>query len=84
MLLTDALGETGSDSFADDRLRFIVDDPDDVIVLRVGPLTQGGAEALRKELRLPGDASLEVLADKVGIESGEGGEYLAVTFHVAA
>ena len=83
MLLTDALGESGIDNFADDRLRFIVDDPDDVILLRIGPLTNGGAEELRSGLRLPGDASLEVLADEVGIESGEDGEYLAVTFRVA-
>ena len=83
MLLTDAIGEAGSGSFADGRLRFIVDDPADEIVLRIGPLTQGAAESLRDGLRLPGDASLEVLADEVGIESGEEGEYLAVTFSVA-
>lgn len=83
MLLTDALGESGSDSFADARLRFIVDDPGDFIVLRIGPLTKGGAESLRDGLRLPGDASLEVLADDVGIESDGDGEYLAVKFHVA-
>ena len=83
MLLTDALGESGSDSFADDRLRFVVDDPGDAIVLRIGPLTKGGAESLRDGLRLPGDASLEVLADDVGIETGDDGEYLAVKFDVA-
>ena len=83
MLLTDALGESGSGSFADKRLRFVVDDPDDVILLRIGPLTNGGAEDLRNNLRLPGEASLEVLADEVGIESDGDGEYLAVTFRVA-
>ena len=83
MLLTDALGESGSGSFTDDRLRFIVDDPNDDIVLRIGPLANGGAEDLRNNLRLPGDASLEVLADEVDIESSGDGEYLAVTFRVA-
>ena len=83
MLLTDAIGESGDIRFADGRLRFIVDDPDDKIVLRIGPLADGGADALRSSLRLPGEASLEVLADEVGTENGDGGEYLAVTFRVA-
>jgi anti-sigma regulatory factor (Ser/Thr protein kinase) len=83
MLLTDALSEAGTAEFADDRLRFVVDDPSGHIVLRIGPLNQGGAESLRTGLRLPGDASLELLADEVGIESREDGEYLAVTFNVS-
>jgi anti-sigma regulatory factor (Ser/Thr protein kinase) len=83
MLLTDALGEAGAGRFADARLRFIVDDPEGRIVLRIGPLAAGGAEELRNGLRLPGDASLEVLADDVSIESTDDGEYLAVTYNVA-
>lgn len=82
MLLTDALGEAGAGR-SDARLRFVVDDPDGRIVLRIGPLDSGGAENLRKDLRLPGDTSLEVLADDVGIESGDDGEYLAITYNVA-
>jgi len=83
MMLTDAIGESGGAGFADGRLRFIVDDPEDAIVLRIGPLADGGADELRRGLRLPGDASLEVLADDVRTEAGEDGEYLSVKFHVA-
>ena len=82
MLLTDALGEADAGR-SDAGLRFAVDDPDGRIVLRIGPLADGGAEKLRNDLRLPGDASLEVLADDVGTETTDEGEYLSITYNVS-
>lgn len=82
MLLTDALAEAGTEASADGHLRFVLDDPDSLIQLKIGPLAAGGADNLRGALSLPGESSLEVLADEVGVESGESGEFLALTFRV--
>jgi serine/threonine-protein kinase RsbW len=83
MLLTDALAQAGSEAFGDGHLRFVLDDPDSLIQLKIGPLAEGGADSLRGALSLPGETSLELLADEVGVESGAEGEFLALTFRVS-
>lgn len=64
----------------DGVVRVIVEDTDDDVLLRVGPLADGGADGLLADSRLPPYGSvLEHLADEVAAETPErGAEYLTV------
>jgi hypothetical protein len=64
----------------DGVVRVVVEDRGDDVVLRVGPLADGGAESLLADSRLPPYGSvLEHLADEVAAETPErGAEYLTV------
>ena len=64
----------------DGIVRVVVEDGDDGVVLRVGPLVGGGAEGLLSASRLPAYGGvLEHLADEVAVETPEqDAEYLRV------
>jgi hypothetical protein len=64
----------------DGVVRVIVEDTDDDVLLRVGPLAAGGAAGLLADSRLPPYGSvLEHLADEVAAERpGPGADYLTV------
>jgi serine/threonine-protein kinase RsbW len=84
MLLGDALSAAIPDGFPDGRTRLAVEDGDGTVDLRVGPMNEGAAERVRRELELPQvGGSLENLADRVGVETAEEGEYLAIHVRVA-
>jgi anti-sigma regulatory factor (Ser/Thr protein kinase) len=84
-LLTDAISERVPDAFAGDHFSFSVSDRKEGIDLRVGPVATGAGEALLKGLTVPEvGGSLETLADEIGIERGEGGEYLLIRFAAIA
>ena len=60
-------------------VRVIVEDRDEAVVLRVGPLVGGGADSLLAASRLPAYGGvLEHLADGVSAETREGAEFLVV------
>ena len=64
----------------DGRVRFALTPEAGVVVVRVGPLVEGGAEGLRAACALPGlGAVIDTLADSVRIDTAPDGEYLSVT-----
>lgn len=76
MLLADALAANAADGFDDGVVRMLVEDGDGTIDLQVGPMREGAAEKLRDGLRIPGlGATLEKLADEVGVDREDDGEY---------
>ena len=76
MLLADALAANAADGFDDGVVRMLLEDGDGTIDLRVGPMRKGAAGELRENLKIPGlGATLEKLADEVGVEQGSDGEY---------
>jgi anti-sigma regulatory factor (Ser/Thr protein kinase) len=84
-LFTDAISERAPRVFGDGQFRFSVSDEEDGIGLRIGPMPRGAAEQLREGLALPEvGGSLESLADDLGVEEDEAGEYLVVRFAALA
>lgn len=64
----------------DGRARFALLPEAGVVVLRVGPLVEGGADGLRAACALPDlGPVVDKLADSVRIDTGLDGEYLSVT-----
>ena len=64
----------------DGRVRFALTPAAGVVVVRVGPLVEGGAEGLRAACALPDlGPVIDQLADSVRIDTGPDGEYLAIT-----
>jgi hypothetical protein len=56
-------------------------DAEDGLELRLGPMADGGAEEIRKELGVPEiGGSLEALTDELSVEGAEDGDYLAIRF----
>jgi serine/threonine-protein kinase RsbW len=80
MLLSDAISASAPHSFDDGFVSLSIADRDEVLELRVGPMSGGGAERLRASLDLPDDVggSLEALADEVRVEQDADGEFLVV------
>jgi hypothetical protein len=64
----------------DGRVRIAVSAGDPgVVVLRIGPLRTGGAEALRTACLVPGIGSVvDRLADRTWVDPGADGEYWAI------
>jgi anti-sigma regulatory factor (Ser/Thr protein kinase) len=79
MLLTDAISARAPEGFTDGHVSLSVSERADGVVLRVGPMIEGAAERVREGLELPQVGSLESLADELGIERDEQGEYLVVS-----
>ncbi len=79
MLLTDAISARAPEGFTDGHVALSVSDRRDGVVLRVGPMIEGAAKRVREGLELPQVGSLESLADELGIERDEEGEYLVVS-----
>jgi serine/threonine-protein kinase RsbW len=79
VLLSDAISASGSAGFPDGTARLAISEQSGSFEVRVGPLQAGGAQKLLDGMRIPSlDASLERLADEVRVESGDGGEVLAI------
>lgn len=78
MLLSDAISAVAPEGFADGHVELSVADRAEGVVLRVGPMTGGGADRVRRGLELPELGSLEILADDLRVERGEEGEFLVV------
>ena len=78
MLLSDAISARAPEGFTDGHVSLSIVRPPDGVILRVGPMIEGAAERVREGLELPEVGSLESLADELGIESDEEGEYLVV------
>ena len=84
VLVTDAIAAAAPSRFADGRVRLDLDDRDDGIGLRLGPMEAGAAQRIRQELEVPDvGGSLEALADELTIEESGGGEYLVIRFAAA-
>lgn len=79
VLLSDAISAGGSEGFPDGTARVAVSEQAGSFLVRVGPLDDGGGQKLLERMRIPAlEASLEDLADEVEVETGEGGEVVAI------
>jgi hypothetical protein len=79
MLLSDAISAGAPLGFSDGHVSLSIADREEGVELRVGPMTDGGAERLRASFELPEvGRSLESLADEVRVEEGDEGEFLVV------
>lgn len=83
-ILGDAIASSAADDSLNSFIRVELEDGDDGLCIRVGPLVAGGAERLREKMNLPNlGRSLEQLADEVAIEPASNGggknlEYLSL------
>jgi serine/threonine-protein kinase RsbW len=78
MLLSDAISAAAPQGFTDGHVELSIADREEGVELRVGPMTEGGAERLREGLDIPEVGSLEALADDLRVEQGDEGEFLVV------
>lgn len=78
LLLSDAISAAAPQGFTDGHVELSIADRERGVELRVGPMTDGGAERLRKGLDVPDVGSLEALADDLRVEHGDEGEFLVV------
>lgn len=79
MLLSDAISARAPQGFTDGHVSISIAAQPEGIVLKVGPMTHGGAERLRASFELPEvGGSLEKLTDELRIEQGDEGEYLVI------
>ncbi len=84
MLLSDAIAAAAPAGFADGHVALSLADRSGGVVLRVGPMMEGGAQRLRDSLDLPDVGSLALLADDLRIERDEAGEHLVVSIAALA
>ena len=81
VLVTDAIAVAAPGRFENGCVRLGLDEGDDCVELKLGPMEAGGAEAIRAELDIPDvGGSLEALADGLTVQSDSDGEYLLVRF----
>lgn len=81
VLLTDAISVAAPGRFADGCVRFDLEESEEGVALRLGPMEAGGAAQVRRALELPDiGASIESLADELSTETAEDGDYLLVRF----
>jgi serine/threonine-protein kinase RsbW len=78
MLLSDAISARAPEGFTDGHVLLSIADRPEGVELKVGPMTDGGAERLRQSFELPEVGSLASLADELRIEEGQEGEFLVV------
>jgi anti-sigma regulatory factor (Ser/Thr protein kinase) len=78
LLLGDAISARAPEGFTDGHVRLSIADRDEGVLLRVGPMVEGGAERLRETLDLPDVGSLATLADQLSVDRDADGEYLVV------
>ncbi len=85
VLVTDALAAAAPGRFSDGHVRLGLDDREDGVELRLGPMQPGAAERIRDELEVPGvGGSLEALADELAIDRCGDGDYLVIRFAAGA
>lgn len=81
VLVTDAISVAAPGRFADGCVRLCLDETDEGLELRLGPMDKGGASEVRRELEMPEvGGSLEALADELEVDESEEGDYLIVRF----
>jgi serine/threonine-protein kinase RsbW len=79
VLISDALSAGAQTSFADGTVRIFVTEDSGSFDVRIGPLGAGGGRRLLDGLRIPQlGATLETLAEEVGVREGDGGEYVVL------
>ncbi len=84
VLITDAIAVAAPGRFADGCVRLGLDESEEGIELRLGPMERGGARKVREELEVPDvGGSLEALADGFEVDESGDGEYLVVRFRAA-
>jgi serine/threonine-protein kinase RsbW len=81
VLITDAIAGAAPGRFADGCVRLGLDESDKGLELRLGPMEEGAAGEIRRELDVPEvGGSLEALADEFVVEESDDGDYLIVRF----
>jgi serine/threonine-protein kinase RsbW len=84
VLVTDAIAVAAPGRFADGCVRLGLDESEEGIELRLGPMERGGAGKIREDLAVPHvGGSLEALADGLEIDESGDGDYLVVRFRAA-
>jgi serine/threonine-protein kinase RsbW len=78
MLLSDAISAGAPAGFDDGHVSLSIAERPEGILLRVGPMVEGGGEQLKGSLDLPQLGSLANLADDLHVDRDEEGEYLVV------
>lgn len=73
VLVSDAIAAHASDYISGTDVGIVIEDGDGILDFRVGPLHEGGGEALLRQMEVPGlGQSLERLVDEVKVERGAG------------
>lgn len=73
VLVSDAISEHASDYISGSDVGLVIEDGEGSLHFRVGPLHEGGAEGLLREMEVPGlGQSLERLVDEVSVVRGDG------------
>jgi serine/threonine-protein kinase RsbW len=81
VLVTDAIAASAPAYFSDGRVRLGLDDREEGVELRLGPMDAGAAQRIREGLELPDvGGSLEALADNFAVEESDDGDYLVMRF----
>jgi anti-sigma regulatory factor (Ser/Thr protein kinase) len=81
VLITDAIAGAAPGRFADDCVRLGLGESNGGLELRLGPMEEGAAGEIRRELDVPEiGGSLEALADEFDVEESDDGDYLIVRF----
>jgi serine/threonine-protein kinase RsbW len=81
VLITDAIAGAAPGRFADGCVRLGLGESNEGLELRLGPMEEGAAGEIRRELDVPEiGGSLEALADEFVVEESEDGDYLIVRF----
>jgi serine/threonine-protein kinase RsbW len=84
VLVTDAIAAAAPHSFSDGKVRLGLEDREEGIELRMGPMDPGAAQRIREELEVPDvGGSLEALADELTVDQSDDGEYLVIRFAAA-
>lgn len=81
VLVTDAIAGAAPGRFADGRVRLGLDESENGLELRLGPMDRGAAADIRNDLQVPDlGGSLEALADELAVDESSDGDYLIVRF----
>jgi anti-sigma regulatory factor (Ser/Thr protein kinase) len=78
-LVTDTIAAHAGGTMPGPYLKLAIDSDENALMLRLGPLADGGAERLVDSSALGAIRPLEVLASDLGTERVDGGEYLTVS-----
>lgn len=79
VLVADLIAARAPAHSHDDKIHVALDPGDRTLLLRVGPLREGGGEALIVDAAVPGVGNvIEQLADELSVLPEDGGEFLHV------
>jgi serine/threonine-protein kinase RsbW len=81
VLVTDAIAESAPAYFVDGYVRLGLDDREEGVELRLGPMEAGAARRIRDSFDVPEvGGSLESLADELAVDESDDGDYLVMRF----